>query len=111
MLKLKMINNKRAQVAEIIFVLGVVALCIYALVSFFLSSASVNKNIAGTNIMEQINTKIEQYSFYKNTGDFTNDEIMSLLGVQADATGKKYLYAEQLDGNKKTIYVQYYLSN
>lgn len=110
MFKLKMIKNKRAQIPEVVFALGVIALCIYALVSFFLSSNNVNKNIQGTNVMEQINSKIEKYSFYKNIGEFTDDEIANILGVQTDATGKKYLYAEQLNGNKKTIYVQYYLS-
>jgi hypothetical protein len=105
----KLMTNKKADIAITIFVLGVVALCIYALVTFYLSSNNVNKNIVRTSVMEQINTKIEQYAFYKNTGEFTDDEIANILGVQVDATGKKYIYAEQLDGNKKMISVQYYL--
>ena len=64
--------------------------------------------IVETGIAERMNAQVEQYNFYRNTGKYTNDEIMNILGAKTDNLGKKYLYLEKIDNNKVMISIQYY---
>ena len=105
------IKNKRADIGITILVIGVVLICIYALVSFFLYNNRETRRMIETDIMEEINSKIEKYYLYKNVG-YPEEQIGNLLGIQTDAIKRKYLYAEKIDkGNKdkKLISVKYFL--
>jgi hypothetical protein len=103
-------KNKKggAPIAILIFVVGVIAVCIFALISFVISMSKTSGIIIEANTIGDMNNKIDLYYFYKNSNSLTNDEIMNLLGANTDHYGRKYLYTEEVRGSKKIIYVQYY---
>lgn len=51
--------NKKANVPIIILVLGVLAVCGLALLSFYASNLKVSNNFAGVKLIEKLNSKIE----------------------------------------------------
>lgn len=107
---LSMNRNRKGDISITILVIGVLLACSYALASFYLYDNKVKKGILESSIVEKMNSEIEKYNFYKNTGSFTDEEIGNFLGVQTDVLGKKYLYVEKMDNSKKIIFIKYYLS-
>lgn len=108
-MKIKKIRmNKKGDVPTTIFVIGVVTVYIFALISFVISMSRTSKVILEANTIEEMNNRIDQYYFYKNLNQFSNDDIMNMLGARTDNSGKKYLYSEEVVGGKKIMYVEYY---
>lgn len=103
------IQNKKGDIPITIFVIGVIAIFIFALVSYYISMNRTGGMIVNADAVEKMNVKIEQYNFYKNAKELSNDEIMSILEAKTDNLGKKYLYTEEVSGNKKIMSIQYYL--
>lgn len=61
--------NKRGDIPTTILVIGVIVVCTLALVSFFLSTNQEEKNyFAGIGVIEQLDSQIEQNSFYQQIG-------------------------------------------
>jgi len=54
-----MIKNKKGNLPIIILVLGVLAVCSLALLSFYASNLKVSNNFSGISKMEDINSQIE----------------------------------------------------
>ena len=64
-----MIKNKAGDISVTILVIGVFAVCTFALFTFIYSSAKSENSIRGFEVMEQANSQIEKYYFYKNQSD------------------------------------------
>lgn len=60
-------KNKKADIPIIILVLGVVAVCGLAILSFYSSGISVKKDFIGLGMMEKINSLSEEIEFYKSS--------------------------------------------
>jgi hypothetical protein len=107
-----LIRDKRGAIpiSITVFVVGVIALFIFALVSYYISMNRTRGMIVGTNAIEKMNVEIDQYNFYKNAKQLSNDEILGILNARTDSLGKKYLYVEQaeLNGGKVVMSVKYY---
>jgi hypothetical protein len=58
--------NKRADISIIILVLGVVAVCSLAILSFYSSKISVENDFIGLGIIEKINSFAEEVKFHQN---------------------------------------------
>ena len=86
-------KNKKGDIPITILVIGVVAVCALALLSFLSSGFNIEQSFIGMTLMEEMNSKIDQYSFYKNVG-LSEDEINEILNVQEGSAGK-YLYIEE----------------
>lgn len=56
---MKIINNKRGNLPIIILVLGVLAVCSLALISFYNANLKVSNNFAGVKLIEELNSEIE----------------------------------------------------
>lgn len=91
-------KNKKGDIPITILVIGVVAVCALALLSFLSSSFDIEQSFAGVALMEEINSEIDEYYFYKNMG-FSEDRINEILDIREDS-GRKYLYLEE----NKTIF-------
>jgi len=63
-----LIESKRGEVPVVILVIGVVAICIFALLSFAFSFNISNKAFISINLLENASAIEEQVQFYKNLG-------------------------------------------
>ena len=73
-------RNKRGDIPIAILVVGVILICALAILSFLSSSFKLEKSFADVTIMEDLNVKIEEYTFYKNQG-VSNEEIKNALNI------------------------------
>ncbi len=77
------VMNKRGDVPTAILVLGVFALCALALISFYASEIFVKNNFFGPNLVEQMNSKINDYNFYSSK-NLNAQEIQEILLLEED---------------------------
>lgn len=76
-----MIKNKRGDIPVTILVLGTFAICALALLSFYASSVSIGKSFVGIDLMEKMDSKINEYNFYKSKG-FSDERIEEIFSVE-----------------------------
>lgn len=55
-----MLRNKRGDITVTLLVLGVLAVCAFALITFFISSANLSKDFKGVGFIEKANQDYEQ---------------------------------------------------
>lgn len=77
-------KNKRGDIPVTILVIGVVAVCILAILSFLSSSFNFSHSFAGISEIEEMNSKIDEYYFYKNIG-LSDEEIQEILEIKEGA--------------------------
>lgn len=82
-----MMKNKKADIPVTILVIGVLAICVLAILSFFISNKSVNSSFSAVDAVEGASIIKEKISFYKNLG-YKEEEIKGLLNLQKDSQGK-----------------------
>ena len=75
--------NKRGDVPTAILVLGTFALCALALLSFYASGIFVENNFFGPNLVEQMNSNINEYNFYSSK-NLNAKEIQEILLLEED---------------------------
>ena len=95
-------KNKRGDVPVTILVLGVVMICILAIVSFYTSSQRLKKGF-DIEPVKEVNLINEKISVYQSLG-MQQNEIYSVLGIKTDKDGR-YVIVGRGD-----ISVKYYLS-
>ena len=83
---IKKIRNKRGDIPITILVLGVVAICILAILSFYFSSFEMKKNF-DIQLIKEAKLAREKFDLYTNLG-FTREEIDSALNVRYDQQGR-----------------------
>lgn len=89
---IKKIRNKRGDIPVTILVLGVVAICILAILSFYASSLEMKKNF-DIQLVKEAKLAREKLDLYINLG-FTKEEIDSALNVGYDQQGR-YLFLQR----------------
>jgi len=85
-------KNKKGDIPVTILVLGVLAVCILAIFSFYFSFLKVQKNF-DIQVVKEIKLIKEKADFYGNLG-FTQEEIDSLLNISYDSQGR-YLFLDR----------------
>lgn len=93
--------SRRGQVPIVIFVVGVVAVCILALFSFLNSSSRVGDSFVGIHVTKDLNAQIEAYRFYQSVGE----DPALYLDIRSDRDGGRYLFSY-----RNGVLVKYYLS-
>ena len=107
----KFIQNKKADIPVMILVMGVLAVCALAIISFYFSDREMEKSFMDVGLMEQINSQMEKYIFYKSVG-MNENEIQDILEIKIDETGNKYLSLEKLGKKEKVLFfIKYNLPN
>lgn len=81
--KVALMKNKRGDVPTAILVLGTFALCALALISFYVSGIFVKNTFFGSNLVEQMNSNINEYNFYKSE-NLNAQEIQEILLLNED---------------------------
>lgn len=89
-----MMKNKKADIPVTILVIGVIAICVLAILSFFVSNNSVSNSFSAVDTVEAASLIKEKISFYKNLG-YGEEEIKNLSNLQEDS--QKKIVIEQLD--------------
>ncbi|GAI63275.1 unnamed protein product [marine sediment metagenome] len=74
-------KNKKADIPVTILVIGVFAICALAIVSFLSSSFNFSHSFTGISEMEEMNSKIDEYYFYKNAG-LSEEKIQEILDIK-----------------------------
>ena len=75
--------NKRGDISIAILVLGTFAICALALISFYASSLFVENTFFGQDLVEQINSNVNEYNFY-NSKNLNGQEIREILLLEED---------------------------
>ncbi len=90
----KIMKNKRGDIPITILVIGVLAICITAILSFSLSSKSSKNDFSTLDTVEEVLVIKEKISLYSKLG-FSEEEIIKILGIQYDENLKtKYILRE-----------------
>ena len=92
--KLK-IKNKKGDIPVTILVIGVLAVCLLAILSFYISGRVSKNTFSSIDLPEKVAFEKEKMSFYSGTG-MSQSEIEQLLGVKTDVQGK-FIQMEQDD--------------
>lgn len=95
------IKNRRGDIPITILVLGVVAICAFAIISFFLADTSAKTGFDGTRIVEKANIDAEKIKVYGQLG-FSDAEIQKEFNIKTGPQGK---YIELQKGDVKVQYL------
>lgn len=95
------LKNRKADLPITILVIGVFVICIFALLSFYSSKLIFEELFVGINSMENIASKINEYSFYKNL-EINGEEIKQIIDIKEDRQGK-YIEIEEKNEGKDFI--------
>lgn len=98
------INNKRGDIPITILVMGVIVICMLAIVSFYISDIKVKNSFASVGIIGQAALLKEKAGFYENVG-LNRNTIDSLVGIKTETlAGKQISYIELEQGKISVRY-------
>ena len=115
-------KNKKANIPITILVIGVVAICGFAIVSFLLSNEKTKNNFASPEVVDQISSFVDEYYFYKDSLEdkdpkkemeiFEKQLFINHIYIQAGER-KEPTEHTYIGGNSsaKTLYVEYRIKN
>jgi len=86
--------NKRGDIPVTILVIGVLAICTLAVLSFFLSDRIVKNDFIVIETIERASILKEKILFYNNIG-MSQEEIGKLIEIKEDDILGKHIYLEQ----------------
>lgn len=87
-------KNKRGDVPIVVLVIGVVAICILAIVSFYISDRNAKKSF-DIEIVERAAIMGEKVQFYQESLGFSEDETNTIFGVRQDGLGKHIILEQE----------------
>lgn len=87
--------NKRGDVPVVVLVIGVIAICLLALVSFYISDRTAKKGF-NIEIVESAAIAGEKINFYRNSLGFSETELNELFDIKpADLEGGRNILLQQ----------------
>jgi len=91
-----LLKNKRGDIPITILVIGILAICILAIFSFYSSSKSVEDDFNSISAIEKVLIAKEKISLYSNSLEFTQEEIEEIFNIKEDVDFQvKYITAKQ----------------
>lgn len=75
--------DKKGDIPIGILVLGTFLVCAMALLSFYISDIKTGKTFVAVDLMEKMEVKISEYSFYRENG-FSYDKIKTIFLAEED---------------------------
>lgn len=82
-----LLKNKRGDIPITIFVIGVLAICILAIFSFYSSDRNVKDDFSSVGVIEKVLVTKERISLYEDFG-FTQEEIKEIFNIKDDIQGR-----------------------
>jgi len=105
-----MMKNKKANLPVTVLVIGIFALCGFALLTFFLSDFKISNSFVGIDVVSKLNSLGDEYLFLKNAG-VDEAKLATMFDVKEEY-GRKYFYEEKLSkggiwffGGRETLLV------
>ena len=95
--------NKKASVPVTILVIGVFAICGFALVSFFLSEFKLSNSFAMVDDLRALKIYEDEWKFYQNQGISESEILRKIKFPTHDYFNAKYKFEITLQGNEKQI--------
>ncbi len=91
-----LLKNKRGDIPITILVIGILAICILAIFSFYSSDRNVKDDFSSVGIIEKVLIAKEKISLYNKSLEFTQDEIEEIFNIKEDLDFQvKYITAKQ----------------
>jgi len=98
-----LLKNKRGDIPITIFVIGVLAICILAIFSFYSSKRDVESDFSSLSAIEKVLITKEKISFYNESLEFTQEQMKEIFGIKDDLDFQvKYITARE--GSLLVIY-------
>src|SRR3989344_5826643 len=72
------LQNRKGDVPTVILILGTFAVCALALISFYASSIFVQNTFFGPELVEKMNSQVNEYNFYKSN-NLNGEDIKEIL--------------------------------
>ena len=91
----KNLGSKGGDLPVTLLVIGIFALCGFALLTFFISDFEVTNSFVGINVVEKMVSDVDEYLFYKNKG-MSEATLFSLFSL-TEEFDNKYFYEEKTD--------------
>ena len=82
-------KNKKANLPVTILVIGIFALCGFALLTFFLSDFKIGNSFVGIDVVSKLNSLGDEYLFLKNAG--VDEATLATMFDVKEEYGRKYL--------------------
>ncbi|NCN51672.1 hypothetical protein GW931_01540 [archaeon] len=87
--------NKKGDLPVTLLVIGIFALCGFALLTFFISDFRAGNSFVGISILQKVNSNADEYSFYKNNG-MKEDKLKTFFNI-TEEYGRNYFYEEKFE--------------
>ena len=84
---------KRGSLPVTLLLIGVFALCGFALLTFFISDFEVSNSFVGVDLVSKVVSNADEYLFYKNSG--MSEETLGEFFVLTEEFDRKYFYEEE----------------
>lgn len=65
--------NKKGDISIVILVIGIIAICFLAILSFVKLNENINDNFLGIGLIETMNSVEEEFNFYEGENEFSGD--------------------------------------
>ena len=88
--------NKRGDIPITILVIGVLAICVLAIFSFYSSNRNFKNTPVSMDVIEKILIEKEKISLYNEILGFTQEEIKEIFDIKEDIQGR-YISAQKDD--------------
>ena len=96
--------NKKGSIPIVLLVIGVFAVCCFALFTFLMADFNANTSFVGVNVMKNLTQNIEEYNSYKNVKNISESKLSLMFNLK-NIDGKKCFYYEERD-KKAFSYLQ-----
>ena len=91
-----LLKNKRGDIPITILVIGILAICILAIFSFYSSCKSVKDDFSSISAIEKVLIVKEKISFYNESLEFTQEQMKEIFGIKDDLDFQvKYITARE----------------
>jgi hypothetical protein len=85
------LKNKKGDVPVMVLVIGVLAICGLAIMSFSINIGNARSTFSGVSIVEKASFEIEKYNFYNlDEIDPNVDDVKTFFDIKRDKEREKY---------------------
>lgn len=88
--------NKKGSIHVVLLVIGVFAICSFALLTFLIADFNSTTSFVGVNVMKNLTQNIEEYTAYKNIKNMSETQLVPMFNLR-NINGKQCFYYEERD--------------
>jgi|GEM_PF-3440520 len=88
--------NRKGAIPVVILVIGVFAVCTFALLTFLIADFKATTSFSGVNIMKNLTQNVEEYTAYKNIKNISTEKLGVMFNLK-EINGQKCFFYEERD--------------